>query len=294
MPKVVVTGGSGRLGQHVICDLLDHGYEVLSLDRLPPATKLCPSWLADLTRAGDIYEALKGTDGIIHLGAYQAPNLAPDSETFSNNVTATYNVLKAASDLGVKKVIVASSTAAFGFLYAHKPFLPDYLPLDETHPCRPQDPYGLSKLVGEKIADSFASTHEIAIASLRFPGVNFDLSYQSFPEKWQDPSFRVGRFWSYIDARDAAIACRIGLEASFQGHEMFLVAAPTSTMNVPTYDLIRRYLPGVKKVKEGLQGNWSGVDSTKAQRILGFKAQHVWESYLKLTPSRLHRQTHNE
>jgi len=283
--KVVVTGGSGRLGGHVIRDLLEHGHEALSLDRVAPQTKLCPSWLADLTTYGDIYQALKGAQGIIHLGAYQAPNLAPDSETFSNNVTATYNVIKVASELGVKKVIVASSTAAFGFLYAHKPFLPDYLPLDETHPCRPQDPYGLSKLVGEKIADSFASTHEIAIASLRFPGVNFDLSYQSFAEKWQDPSFRLGRFWSYIDARDSAAACRLALEASFKGHEIFLVAAPTSTMNVPTYDLIRQYLPGVKKVKEGLQGNWSGVDSTKAQKTLGFEARHAWENYLRPTSS---------
>lgn len=283
--KIVVTGGSGRLGSHVIRDLLDHGYEVLSLDRVPPQTKLCSSWLADLTRSGDLYEALKEADGIIHLGAYQAPNLAPDAETFSNNVTATYNVLKASSDLDIKRVVIASSTAAFGFLYAQKPFLPDYLPLDENHLCKPQDPYGLSKLVGEKIADSFASIHEITIASLRFPGVNFDLSYQSFKERWQDPSFRIGRLWSYIDARDAATTCRLALEASFKGPEVFLVAAPTSTVAEPTDELIRRYLPGTKKVKEGLKGNWSGVDSTKAQKVLGFKAQHVWENYLKPTPS---------
>ncbi len=282
--KIVVTGGSGRLGQHVIRELLEHGYDVLSLDRVPSQTKLCPSWLADLTRSGDVYGALAGADGVIHLGAYQAPNLAPDSETFSNNVTATYNVLKVASGLRVKKVIVASSTAAFGFLYAQGPWLPDYLPLDENHPCKPQDPYGLSKLVGEKIADSFAAASETAIGSLRFPGVNFDLSYQSFAERWQDPTVRLGRFWSYIDARDAATACRLGVEASFQGHEVLIVAAPTSTMSQPTDDLIRQYLPGVKKAKEGLKGNWSGVDSSKAQKLLGFKAQHVWENYLQPQP----------
>ena len=104
MRKVVVTGGSGRLGQFVIRELLDHSYEILSLDRVPPAQRLCAHWNVDLRRSGDLYEALKGAFGVIHLGAYQAPNLAPDSETFSNNVTGTYNVLKAASDLrGVER-----------------------------------------------------------------------------------------------------------------------------------------------------------------------------------------------
>ncbi|HWP23982.1 MAG TPA: NAD-dependent epimerase/dehydratase family protein, partial [Candidatus Binatia bacterium] len=69
MKKIVVTGGSGRLGQVVIRDLLAHEYQVLSLDKVPPREKLCPSWLADLCRIGDLFEALRGAYGIIHLGA---------------------------------------------------------------------------------------------------------------------------------------------------------------------------------------------------------------------------------
>src|SRR5262245_19930726 len=157
MKKVVVTGGSGRLGQFVIRDLLAQGYQVLSLDREPPREKLCTSWLVDLCHAGDLFEALRDAYGIIHLGAYQAPNLAPDAETLSNNVTASYNVLRAAADMGVKKVVMASSTAAFGFIYAHKLWAPDYLPLDENHPSRPHDSYGLSKMLSEQIADSIVS-----------------------------------------------------------------------------------------------------------------------------------------
>ena len=103
MKKIVVTGGSGRLGQFVIRELLAYRYEVLSLDRVPPREKLCATWIADLRNPGDLFEAAKGAYGIVHLGAYQAPNLAPDAETFSNNVTATYNLLRAAADSGVKK-----------------------------------------------------------------------------------------------------------------------------------------------------------------------------------------------
>ena len=214
MKKVVVTGGSGRLGQFVIRDLLDHRYQVLSLDKVPPREKLCPSWLADLRHSGDLFEALKGAYGIIHLGAYQAPNLAPDAETLSNNVAATYNVLRAAADLKVKKVVLASSTAAFGFIYAVKLWAPDYLPLDENHPSKPQDSYGLSKVLGEQIADSIVSVHpDMTVSSLRFPGVNFDLGYESFRERWRNPATRANGFWTYIDARDAATTCRLALEA---------------------------------------------------------------------------------
>ncbi len=283
MKKVVVTGGNGRLGRLVIRQLLAHEYEVLSLDRVPPAEKLCASWMADLRHSGEVYEALKGAFGVVHLGAYQAPNLAPDSETFSNNVTATYNVLKAAADLGVKKVVIASSTAAFGFIYARQPFSPDYLPVDEQHPSKPQDPYALSKVVGEQIADSFITPHkEMTISSLRFPGIIFDFSYEIVRERWNDPKGRASGFWAYIDARDAAMACRLAMEAEFTGHELMIVAAPRSSMKEPTDELIKEYFPAVKKTDPKLTGNWSGVSSAKAERILGFAAEHLWEHYLTI------------
>jgi nucleoside-diphosphate-sugar epimerase len=281
MKKIVVTGGSGRLGQFVIRELLAYRYEVLSLDRVPPREKLCPTWIADLRRAGDLFEAAKGAYGIVHLGAYQAPNLTSDAETFSNNVTATYNLLRAAADLGVNKVVIASSTAAFGFIYAKSLWAPDYLPLDESHPSKPQDSYGLSKVVGEQIADSIATVHKgVTISSLRFPGVNFDLSYTSFRERWLNPPARASGFWSYIDARDAAMTCRLALEAKFHGHEVFIASALNNCMIQPTAELIRKYLPKGAKIKKVSGTHWSCVDSAKAKRILGFKPNHVWQDYL--------------
>jgi nucleoside-diphosphate-sugar epimerase len=281
MSKVVVTGGSGRLGQLVIKELLGGGYDVLSLDRVAPQEKLCSSWIADLRRAGDLYEALRGAFGVVHLGAWQAPNLTSDAETFANNVTSTYNVLRAASDLGVNKVTIASSTAAFGFIYAKIPWLPKYLPLDENHPSRPQDPYGLSKVVGEQIADSIARTQKgMTISSLRFPGIIFDISYEIVRQRWSDPRGRASGHWAYIDGRDAARACRLSLEAKFVGHEVIIVAAAKSSMKESTDVLIRKYLGRVAK-KTRQRGNWSGVNAAKARKLLGFEAEHVWEKYLR-------------
>ena len=282
MKKVVVTGGSGRLGQFVIRDLLAHRYQVLSLDKVPPREKLCTSWLADLRHSGDLFEALRDAYGIIHLGAYQAPNLAPDAETLSNNVSATYNVLRAAADLKVKKVVLASSTAAFGFIYAKKLWAPEYLPLDEDHPSTPQDSYGLSKVLGEQIADSIVSIHEdMTVSSLRFPGVNFDLSYESFRERWRNPAARASGFWTYIDARDAATTCRLAVEARFKGHEVFIASAPKNCMIQPTQELVKKYLPTGAKIKKVASTHWSCVDSSKARRLLGFKPEHLWQDYLK-------------
>jgi nucleoside-diphosphate-sugar epimerase len=283
MKKIVVTGGSGRLGQLVIQELLSYGYQVLSLDRARPAVNLCPSWIADLRCSGDLYQALTGTYGVVHLGAYQAPGLAPDAEVFSNNVTASYNVLKVAGDLGVKKVVMASSTAAFGFIYALQRELPEYLPLDEKHPPRPQDSYGLSKLVAEQIADSVGLLHaDMTISSLRFPGVVFDFSYELVRERWKDPGARANTSWAYIDGRDAASACRLAIEAEFTGHEVMIVAAPTSSMREPTVELIKKYLGQGVRLKTAGAGNWSGVSSAKAEKMLGFKARYGWENLVQV------------
>jgi nucleoside-diphosphate-sugar epimerase len=282
MKKIVVTGGSGRLGQFVIRDLLAHGYQVLSLDRVPPREKLCASWLVDLRRSGDLFEALRGAYGVVHLGAFQAPNLAPDAETLSNNVSSTYNVLRAVADVGVKKIVIASSTAAFGFIYATKLWAPEYLPLDEQHPSTPQDSYGLSKVLGEQIADSIVTVHrDLTISSLRFPGVNFDLSYESFRDRWRNPRTRASGFWTYIDARDAAATSRLALEANFKGHEVFIASATKNCMIQPTLELVKKYLPKGAKLKKASGTHWSCVDSSKARRMLGFKPQHLWQSYLK-------------
>lgn len=284
MKKVVVTGGSGRLGQFVIRELLARRYQVLSLDRVPPREKLCVSWLVDLCQPGDLFEALRDAFGVVHLGAYQAPNLAPDAETLSNNVTATYNVLRAAADMGVKKIVMASSTAAFGFIYMTRPWAPEYLPLDERHPSKPQDSYGLSKVLGEQIADSIVSVHpELTVSSLRFPGVNFDLSYESFRERWRNPRSRTSGFWTYIDARDAATTCRLALEAKFHGHEVFIASAPLNCMIQPTPQLVREFLPKGVPIKKVSGTHWSCVDSAKARRVLGFKPEHVWQNYLKVS-----------
>ena len=278
--KVVVTGGSGRLGAGVIEELAASGHTPLNLDRAAPREKLCESWICDLTRSGDLYEAFRGADAVIHLAAYQAPDMAPPSEVFRNNIAASYNVLKAAADMGVRRAAMASSVAAYGFLYAPSMWPPDYLPLDEDHPCQPRDPYALSKVFGEQLADSFVSLGGISVASLRLSGVNFDPGFASLPRRWADPGAQLGTFWSYVDARDAALACRLAVEADFSGHRVVNIAAPTSRYLQPTAELVRAHLPGTR-IREGMTGHWGGLDTARAKELLGFEARHLWRDYIR-------------
>src|SRR5579862_2326145 len=75
--------------------------------------------------------------------------------------------------------------------------------------------------------------------------------------------------------REAAMACRLALEADFGGHEAFNICAPTTFMNTPTDELLQRYLPEVRCLKRSPRSNWAGYDSSKAERILGFKARYL-------------------
>jgi nucleoside-diphosphate-sugar epimerase len=269
--KIVVAGGSGQLGQHVVSELSANGYEVLNLDRRPHPGGFAPTWTVDLTKPGALYQAMAGADAVVHLAAYGGPDLTDDCSTFSGNVSVTYNVLKAARDFGLRRVVIAGSHAVYGFRHGLIEQTPDYLPIDEDHPCRPNDAYGLSKLVGEKVADSFALLG-LSIATLRFPGINFDPTYQRLKLRTKEPGRWRSGFWSFIDVRDAATACRLALEAQIEGHRVFNLGAPISTMPDPTAELIRRFFPTVSDIRGDSKTNWSGLNSKRAERELCFKA----------------------
>ena len=275
--RYVVTGGSGKLGQAVIAELAGHGHQVLSLDRAPHPGSHRPSWTVDLTAPASLHEACRGAAGVVHLAAWPAPNMTSDSETFNTNVSITYNVLQAASDMGVPRVVLTSSTAAYGYIYGAAEASPDYLPVDEAHPSTPTDPYGLSKVVAERIADGFAAGGPLAIASLRFPGISFDPEFRLLRERTAHPGARRSGFWAYIDVRDAAASFRLALEADLDGHRVFNVAAPTTSMREPTEELVGADYPAVTDIRPKPDPRWSGIDSSRVENELGFRARYRWE-----------------
>jgi nucleoside-diphosphate-sugar epimerase len=240
----------------------------------------------------DLARALEGAEAVVHLARVRFPytsngydpatglwhycDISGDAEKFSRNVTMTYNILATSVAADVKKIVCGSSLAIYGLYYPLRPIFPDYLPVDEDHPIRPQDPYGASKLVGENLCDAFARKSDVQIASLRFAGIASEAQYPILLERQKDPLCRgTGAFWSYIDVRDAAIACRLALEKDLHGSKRFNICAQTTILKEDTSEIVLRYLPQVKIIKHGPEKNWSGYDSTKAETILGFQATHL-------------------
>jgi nucleoside-diphosphate-sugar epimerase len=291
--RVVVTGGSGRLGQFVVRELFSHGHQVSSIDVTQPRECLCPTAKIDLGKLPLLIEHCADVDAVVHVARkrfpytesgfnsvsqrWEMPGLAGDAKRFKQNIAMTYNVLAAAHAAGVKKIVCGSSLAVYGFYYPMREHFPDYLPLDEAHPRRPQDPYGMSKLMGEDLCDAFARKNDIQIATLRFSGIYTEAHGPLLRQRKDEPMIRgSGALWSYIDVRDAARACRLALEANFTGSEAFNVCAPITILDTPTRELVDRYLPQVKSVRNDLEGNWCGYATTKAAAMLGFQARHLF------------------
>lgn len=278
--QVLVTGGSGRIGQALIGELLGHGHSVVSADRRPPAAEARNHRFVeiDLADVGQVTGAMVGCDAVVHLGAIPTAYGHADEVVFSHNVTATFAVLQAASLLGVGKATIASSLAALGTAYAASPAFPRFAPIDETHPLLPADPYGLSKEVDERTAQMFHRRFGLQVVALRFALVADADTLRSLGRQLTDrpgPGFLDRVLWAYVDVRDAASALRRSVEADGLGFDTVLISAADSLCDHPTEELIREYAPSVE-IRSPIAGTDSAVSTAKAARLLGWQPQHSW------------------
>ena len=282
MTRIVVTGGSGKAGRAVVRDLLEHGHDVLNVDLVPSADPVAPFLPADLTDFGQAVEALsgaevmRGVEAVVHLAAIPAPDKATPDVVFRTNATSTHAVFAAAVRLGLKRVVWASSETTLGLPFDQPP---DYAPIDEAHPLRPESSYALSKVLGEEMARQFSRWSGIPIVGLRFSNVMERADYDLFPSFWDDPRLRKWNLWSYVDQSHVAQSCRLALEVDVLGAEAFIVAAADTVMRRPSRELMAEVFPGVP-VHDGLpeHGTLLGID--KARRMLGYDPAFTWRDIL--------------
>jgi nucleoside-diphosphate-sugar epimerase len=271
--RVVVTGGAGKAGRAVVRDLIEHGYDVVSVDlaRNPELTN-GQQMVADLTDYGETVDALKGADSVVHLAAIPAPGLKPDELTFRVNTTSTYNVFAAAPLLGLERVVWASSETTLGLPFERE--RPRYAPIDEEHPPLPEFSYALSKLISEEMARQFSRWNGIPYVGLRFSNVMEPHDYGQFPGFWDDAQLRRWNLWGYVDARDVAQSCRLALEADLAGAEVFIVAAADTVMNRPSAGLMAEVYPDVELREVAELGTLLSIE--KARRLLGYEPAFSW------------------
>src|SRR5215469_13395460 len=141
---VAVTGGSGRLGRYVVSALAEHTVRVLDIEQ------------ADLRDIDALRVGLSEAEVVVHLGGIDRSVATDDAMTMQVNAMGTWNLFEASRQVGVRRVVQCSSSSVLGLDHSNPTMPPCYLPIDEAHPLRPTDAYGLSKLCGERIAEGYS------------------------------------------------------------------------------------------------------------------------------------------
>jgi nucleoside-diphosphate-sugar epimerase len=271
--RVVVTGGNGKAGRWVVRDLREHGHSVLSVDlRHDPWEWDDRCRIAELTDYGQAVEVLAGADAVVHLAAIPAPGIRPAADTFRINITSTYNVFAAAEANGVGRVVWASSETVLGLPFDTPPL---YAPIDEAIEPRPESSYALSKLASETLAAQFARKTGTPHVGLRISNIMEPDDYRRFPTFWDDPHLRKWNLWGYVDCRDVAQACRLGLSAPVQGAEVCIVAAADTVMTRDSADLMAEVFPDVP-LKRPLRGRETLLAIDHVRDVLGYAPAHRW------------------
>ena len=286
--RVLVTGARGKVGRAAVAALMRAGHEVRATDLSPPVFERPefgePDYVqANLTDAGDAFAVVRGAEAVVHAAAIPEPTRNPPHVVFQNNLTATFSTLEAAIRFDASRFVNISSETVPGFFFPERSFLPDYVPVDEEHPIRPQDPYATAKFFGEMLMDAAVRRSDIRCISLRPCWVQHEGNYERNLGPWvrELPPELSPNFLSYIDVYDLADAIVLATQSDLPGHEVFYIASPDNVGNRPLEELVRRYYGDKIEVRKPLpREDASYISSEKARRILGYEPRRSWRDYL--------------
>jgi UDP-glucose 4-epimerase len=280
--RILVTGGSGLIGRYVI-DELTRSHDVENLDRRKPHRTDIPFHEVDLLDAAQAGSRIRGYDAVVHLAGIPHPLNDPAERVFRTNTLGTFNVLEACAANGIRKVVFMSSESVLGFAFSTTRMWPEYLQIDERHPQRPQDPYGLSKVCCEQLCQGFSRRTGMQTICLRPPWVwvpepdeiKMYRQLRSEYQKWHK------NVWAYIHVFDLAKAVRQCVEATnLPDHDAFFVCASDNWTDAESRSLAMEYYPETKEILPGFTGNCSFISTTKARKSFGFSPGYSWRDIL--------------
>jgi len=282
--KVLVTGGAGFVGTHVVNALIAAGHDPYVFDIQEP--RYGTFVRGDLTRLDDLVAATADVDAVCHLGAVGDVYLAFENPPLAAalNVTGTAHVMEAALRNKLRKVVYASTWEVYGH--------PQYQPLDELHPCAPDHPYNITKLAGEHLALSYDALKGVPAVALRLgtsygpymrPNSVFSLFINK--AKARQPitiQGTGGQSRQFTHARDIGRAFVAALESDAHG-SMYNIAAEEKISIKQLAELVAAELPTDIVYTEARVGDVppASISSAKARRELGWSSQVPFQEGLR-------------
>ena len=286
----MVTGAAGLLGGYVVRRIREEA-EVVGLDVRSPSV---PGGIAHVTASIFDLDALAAAfvdaDAVLHIAAAANIGSGTGSEIIDLNVRGSWTVMEAACRAGVRRVVLCSSDSVMGNTVWKEHFwCPETLPVDETHPLRPADPYALSKYLAEETGRSF-SRRGLEVIALRpvfilFPSMMGEvLARHADPLGYAGPCAGGhapaggGLCWHHVDPRDVAEAFRLAIDADWQGFRAFYLSAPSSLHPLPTLERIKQVFGRLPdRIDQTLYEaipHAPMFDTNSAARHLGWQPQH--------------------
>jgi UDP-glucose 4-epimerase len=290
--KAVVTGGAGFIGSHLVDALVEKGFDVQVIDDLSGGKKenVNPKATLHIASICD-YEAIapiiKGADYVFHLAALPRVQYSIEHprETSEINVTGTLNVLLAAKEAGVQRVIYSASSSAYGDS--------DAMPLREDMPANPISPYALQKYIGELNCRLFSTIYGLSTVSLRYFNV-----YGSRQDPTGPYALVIGRFLllkkegkplsitgdgtqtrDFTHVRDVARANLLAMESENVGKgEVINIGAG----NNKSINEIAKYVGGpIEYVEKRIEPHDTLADISLAKKLLDWEPQVPFDEGIK-------------
>jgi len=297
--KVLVTGGSGRLGPFVIQDLLDAGHEVVLFSRRPVDERFArlPITLGDINSFEDCQRAVQGgIDAVQHLAAQPWPvdhpgeraeakkRGIPFDTTMRSNLLGLYYLLQAALQKDVGIFVMTGSNCALGHGYriSDRPFPYRYLPIDEGHPSDVEDSYSYTKLAGEELLASYTRAYGMRTYSVRAAGICDEGRRRAIAQHAKPVKAWNEWLWCWVGSEDVASAQRLLMEkaAQIEPHGVYFCNGDDTALLEPSLEVVQRFNPALLPLVRDLPGHASFLSNRRLQEAVGWRHKTTWREYL--------------
>lgn len=241
--RVAVTGGCGRLGELTCRELVTVGHDVLAVDSVYRRDLPCPVVVSDLRNREACYDWLAGAEAVVHLANHPNRRRGTAQWIYTENCAMNINVFQAACEVGVKKIVFASSVQVMGgdpdpgLLHA-APLQP--LPFDGTEAVDPENAYGLSKAAGEQMLAYCARRFDLEAVALRFPLLIFDEGQLFFNALRAQRSEMA---WLLLFGADGARLIAACLSTALPGFRSYLPAMRENLFQLSPRECIKNHYP---------------------------------------------------